>query len=324
MKVSDIFPQELNPFNSLILTFRNTSLANDSVVNELNDDSTMSNPNPNCDQNTSQNISDTEQLLLEDQGAVNELSRDFENPEDQTNLVQNQTNDDVLDFMVRYFPVIKTDTQETKESEPKEESVYQEECKEDLNLKEVPLETKESEPKEESVHQEECKEVLQQRPNFEDLPIASSFLSVRHKKGLREIMSDRELSKETKIAQKNERKREMLIKSKKEMMENLNNCGSSLDLDYDTETKEFVTVHSQIVGQMKQHQVDGVKFMYDSCFVGVDHIETFPGSGCILAHCMGLGKTLQVHFFFFRSFFRFLSNFMVQEIFSKKAFFCML
>lgn len=34
--------------------------------------------------------------------------------------------------------------------------------------------------------------------------------------------------------------------------------------------------------------------MYDSCYGSVDSLEKFPGSGCILAHCMGLGKTLQV------------------------------
>lgn len=35
--------------------------------------------------------------------------------------------------------------------------------------------------------------------------------------------------------------------------------------------------------------------MYDSCYGSVDSLEKFPGSGCILAHCMGLGKTLQVY-----------------------------
>ena len=41
-------------------------------------------------------------------------------------------------------------------------------------------------------------------------------------------------------------------------------------------------------------QVDGIKFMYDSCYGSVDNLEKYPGSGCVLAHCMGLGKTLQV------------------------------
>ena len=41
-------------------------------------------------------------------------------------------------------------------------------------------------------------------------------------------------------------------------------------------------------------QAKGVKFMWDSCFESVKMAEKGPGGGCILAHCMGLGKTLQV------------------------------
>lgn len=38
----------------------------------------------------------------------------------------------------------------------------------------------------------------------------------------------------------------------------------------------------------------GVQFMWDCCCESVTKIEKSAGSGCILAHCMGLGKTLQV------------------------------
>lgn len=34
--------------------------------------------------------------------------------------------------------------------------------------------------------------------------------------------------------------------------------------------------------------------MWDCCCESVKKIEKSSGSGCILAHCMGLGKTLQV------------------------------
>lgn len=34
--------------------------------------------------------------------------------------------------------------------------------------------------------------------------------------------------------------------------------------------------------------------MWDCCCESVKKIEKSAGSGCILAHCMGLGKTLQV------------------------------
>ncbi|KAJ6649538.1 Transcriptional regulator ATRX like, partial [Pseudolycoriella hygida] len=55
-----------------------------------------------------------------------------------------------------------------------------------------------------------------------------------------------------------------------------------------------ISVHPEILRHLKEHQVAGVKFMYDCCYGSVDSIEKHPGSGCILAHCMGLGKTLQL------------------------------
>lgn len=45
-------------------------------------------------------------------------------------------------------------------------------------------------------------------------------------------------------------------------------------------------VHSEITKHLKTHQIDGIKFMFQNCYE--------QNSGCILAHCMGLGKTLQV------------------------------
>ncbi|CAM9179268.1 unnamed protein product [Chrysoparadoxa australica] len=51
--------------------------------------------------------------------------------------------------------------------------------------------------------------------------------------------------------------------------------------------------------RLKPHQTEGVKFLYDNIVITADDLnggsdENAAGSGAILAHCMGLGKTLQV------------------------------
>lgn len=68
-----------------------------------------------------------------------------------------------------------------------------------------------------------------------------------------------------------------------------------LVLDFDEETKEpLLEVDKSLVKKLKPHQANGIKFMFDACFESMEMARNGKGSGCILAHCMGLGKTLQV------------------------------
>lgn len=66
-------------------------------------------------------------------------------------------------------------------------------------------------------------------------------------------------------------------------------------LDIDKHTgKPLIVVDPILTERLKKHQKEGVKFMWQSCYESVEQLEKDPGSGCILAHCMGLGKTFQV------------------------------
>lgn len=47
---------------------------------------------------------------------------------------------------------------------------------------------------------------------------------------------------------------------------------------------------------LKDHQIDGTRFLFQRCIGSVEKVKAGDrGKGCILAHSMGLGKTLQVH-----------------------------
>ena len=52
--------------------------------------------------------------------------------------------------------------------------------------------------------------------------------------------------------------------------------------------EDLVTVNHKMLQKLKYHQIEGIKFMWNAVF------KNDSKAGCVLAHCMGLGKSLQM------------------------------
>ena len=60
------------------------------------------------------------------------------------------------------------------------------------------------------------------------------------------------------------------------------------------EKEQNIYVAPQIARIIKPHQIGGVRFLFDNIIESVELFDKSSGFGCILAHSMGLGKTLQL------------------------------
>uniref|UniRef100_A0A0N5A7S1 Helicase ARIP4 n=1 Tax=Syphacia muris TaxID=451379 RepID=A0A0N5A7S1_9BILA len=59
-----------------------------------------------------------------------------------------------------------------------------------------------------------------------------------------------------------------------------------------TDPDVFVPEHLTTV--LQPHQLGGIRFMYNNIIESISAFPNSPGFGCILAHSMGLGKTIQI------------------------------
>ncbi|XP_050296644.1 transcriptional regulator ATRX-like isoform X2 [Anthonomus grandis grandis] len=123
------------------------------------------------------------------------------------------------------------------------------------------------------------------------------------RRNIRALLEEDDLAEATQRAHNEEKERIKRLqerdKAKEVYSQSVSSFASQTEdevnpLILDASDEITIKVHPQIVKRLKPHQRDGIQFMWDSCYESVSQLQkSYKGSGCILAHCMGLGKTLQ-------------------------------
>ncbi|XP_052089587.1 transcriptional regulator ATRX-like isoform X3 [Mytilus californianus] len=128
------------------------------------------------------------------------------------------------------------------------------------------------------------------------------------RKDIRKLMSNKKLKDSTKAASRAEEERRARITEKQKKYNNIiqevdesspTKCPitKQLILEREEETNEpILEVDQDLVAKLKPHQVEAVEFLWNCTVESLKMLkeDKTEGAGCILAHCMGLGKTLSV------------------------------
>ncbi|KAI3725381.1 hypothetical protein L1987_65168 [Smallanthus sonchifolius] len=116
----------------------------------------------------------------------------------------------------------------------------------------------------------------------------------RRKKKIRRILDDAELGEDTKRKIAIEKVFILFLSVALSMQECDAQTGYIVNVVRE-EKEEAVRLPQSISTKLKSHQVAGIRFMWENIIQSITKVRSGDkGLGCILAHTMGLGKTLQV------------------------------
>ncbi|KRX65952.1 Helicase ARIP4, partial [Trichinella sp. T9] len=189
-------------------------------------------------------------------------------------------------------------------SENEKEAVTVDSSKEETNEEQVTQKGETEEEEKKSKEDENEKKNKEKDDGESENSDLNELQSPRKKKTLRRdirgIMKMKDLKKSTLKAHKDEMARRKRIEMLQKKYNNFSNAPTvetvntgKVVLEISEDGKPIVEVDEEISKMLKPHQAKGVQFLYQ-CIFEKKSKEKNLGGGCILAHCMGLGKTFQV------------------------------
>lgn len=113
----------------------------------------------------------------------------------------------------------------------------------------------------------------------------------KKKKKLRENEDARDLRQQNmdRLVEQTARRKNLQEKLAKSGHANDEEHGQIIINDTKSEEHGYIYVNDIAAPRIKKHQIEGVRFMWNSIVGEGDSMQ-----GCLLAHTMGLGKTMQV------------------------------